>query len=114
MRFALVFVAASGLLAAPFPSLAKSMSDGRYLRAERCLAYSALSQLQGEGAPDVSLLTEIVGKEKKGRMAPVPQVAKQEAEDIKRAGARANDAAEIERLRAKQTETCAGLVPVKP
>jgi hypothetical protein len=112
MRFAIAFLAAAGLLAAAAPSFAKGMSDGRYMRAQRCVAYSKLPQL--EGVVDTALLEGVLKKESHSRMPPIPEQVRKDADEIRMAGTRAKDEEAVGRLKTKQAETCEGLVSPGP
>lgn len=102
-------VAAIFLISASIPALAEEerMSDGRYIAASRCLAYTQLPQLSGDTSS--AALNQAVDAQHPNARA--SERANAEARDVRLAGRRAGDDAEkIQLLRARRDEACAGFV----
>jgi hypothetical protein len=105
-------ILASALVAALFiPSLAFAetgrFSDGQYLRASRCAAYSQTPALKDE-AQGVSWLSAELKAQRENREEFLTTKAGDEARDIARMGRKANTEAKIAALRAEQVKACAG------
>jgi len=100
MKKLLVIAAAIAVLA-PIGAFAQErMSDARYLAANRCLAYSDLTALQGDGADFAGLreAVQVGGRER--------SITTQVRQDTRAIRARATSAS-VEQLRTRRDEACA-------
>lgn len=92
-------IAAAAVLAPLSASAQERMSDGRYLSANRCLAFAELNQLQGDGSDFTALrqASEI------GRRDPV--ISDQVRQITRQTRARARSLS-AEQLQSRRSEAC--------
>lgn len=105
-------IIAAAIFAAIAPASAFSeterMSDSRYMAAARCVAYSDIEAIQGDGFDATALKTEVQAQSRRARAPEVRTLLRSDIRQIERAGARESDSERgLETLRERREAACA-------